>query len=70
MQHIPVSSSNLRSVAYDSRSQTLEVAFHSGGVYQYYGVPYHIYNGLMTAPSHGKYLWRHIRDRYSYSRVG
>lgn len=34
----PVSSSNIRSIGYDSKSNTLEIEFHSGGVYQYFGV--------------------------------
>ena len=34
----PVSSSNIRSIGYDSESNTLEIEFHSGGVYQYFGV--------------------------------
>ena len=32
----PVSSSNIRSIGYDSMSSTLEIEFHSGGVYQYF----------------------------------
>ncbi|WP_394854027.1 KTSC domain-containing protein [Citrobacter freundii] len=31
----PVSSSNLQSVGYDQATSTLEIAFHSGGIYQY-----------------------------------
>ena len=50
-------------------SQTLEIAFNSGGIYQYYNVPQNEYNGLMSANSHGKYLHRNIKGRYSYKRV-
>jgi hypothetical protein len=39
MNRIAVQSSNVTSVGYDASSSTLEVAFHSGGVYQYFGVP-------------------------------
>ena len=34
MTHTNVSSSDLRSVGYENR--TLEIRFHSGGVYRYY----------------------------------
>ncbi|ELZ06184.1 hypothetical protein C482_00140 [Natrialba chahannaoensis JCM 10990] len=70
MDRTPVSSSNLRSVGYDPESQTLEIAFNSGGVYQYYDVPESVYRGLMNAASHGKYHARHIKDRFRYAKVG
>ena len=51
MERIPVSSSNLCSVGYDPGSQTLEIEFNHGGVYQYAGVPEGEYEGLMSACS-------------------
>lgn len=69
MDHQPVRSSNLRSVGYDPDSQTLEIAFRKGGVYEYFDVPQHVYEGLMAATSKGKYHWKHIRGRYRYQRV-
>ena len=38
MDRQSVSSSNIVSVGYDPTSETLEVEFQSGGVYQYYNV--------------------------------
>jgi hypothetical protein len=69
MQRQPVSSSNLSSVGYDAESQTLEIEFHSGAVYQYYGVPKSVYIGLMQAASQGSYFHRHIRSQYEYRQV-
>ena len=60
----------VRSVGYDSQTQTLEVEFLSGWVYQYYGVPAHVRDRMMEAPSKGRFLNMHIRDSYPYSRVG
>jgi hypothetical protein len=40
----PVSSSNISSIGYDPKSQTLEIEFHSGGIYQYDGVAQNLYN--------------------------
>lgn len=66
----PVSSSNLRSVGYDSRTGTLEIEFYSGGVYQYSNVPPSIYQGLMNAFSKGSYHHAYIKNSYPYKRVG
>ena len=65
----PVTSSNIRAVGYDPGSETLEIEFHSGGVYRYSGVPESVYRGLMQAASHGSYFHAHIRERYSYRSV-
>lgn len=64
-----VNSSNLRSIGYDQASQTLEIEFHSGRVYQYYGVPLSVYTGLMNASSHGTFFHRFIKGRYSDARI-
>lgn len=66
----PVESSNLRSVGYDEATQTLEIEFHRGGVYQYYDVPSEVYQELLRAPSLGKYFYARIRNTYRYKRVG
>lgn len=69
MERIPVSSSNIFSVGYDSQSETLEVEFHKTGVYQYFGVPLHVYEGLVAAPSIGSYFNSHIKGSYAFVRV-
>lgn len=48
---------------------TLEIEFHSGGVYQYFNVPESVYVGLLHAASKGSYFHEQIRDRYRYQRV-
>jgi len=62
-----VQSSNLAGIDY--WWGTLTIAFRSGGVYEYYHVPYSEYSGLMNASSHGKYFHAHIKGRYSYRRI-
>lgn len=69
MNRRSVASSNIRSVGYDEQSQVLEIEFHSGGIYQYYSVPRYIYDGLMSASSHGKYFHAHIKDQFRYQRI-
>jgi hypothetical protein len=70
MNRQPVSSSNLRSVGYDESTNTLEIKFNSGGIYQYYNVPSTVYQELMNAPSHGRYFHAHIKGVYRYVKIG
>jgi hypothetical protein len=65
-----VSSSNVRSIGYDPASQTLEVEFVDGAVYQYYGVPEAIFTAFMQEASKGQFLNTYIKNQYGYSRIG
>jgi hypothetical protein len=69
MERQKVSSSNIASIGYDPSSQTLEVEFLNGSVYQYYNVPGGIHEAFMRAPSKGQFLASQIKDRFPYSRV-
>ena len=64
MNRQAVTSSNIASIGYDADSQTLEIEFLNGGVYQYFDVPQHIYDGIMSADSHGQYLAQNIKGAY------
>ena len=64
-----VSSSNIVSVGYDAASETLEVEFQNGSVYQYYNVGQNTYDELMTAQSKGKFIAYQIKNAFPYSRV-
>jgi hypothetical protein len=66
----PVASSNVASVGYDETSETLEVEFLNGSVYQYFNVGNELYLQLLAAPSKGSFLNSYIRNSYPYSRVG
>ena len=70
MQKYSVASSNIASVGYDSATETLEVEFLNGSVYQYYNVPENMYNQLMKEDSKGRFLHCYIKNAYPYSRVG
>lgn len=70
MMRDTVASSNICSVGYDEASETLEVEFMNGSVYQYYNVGVETYRQMMESPSKGFYLNCYIRNRYGYSRVG
>jgi len=70
MDRTPVSSSNIRSIGYDPQSGVLEVEFTTGDVYQYFNVPEHLYQGLLSAASPGQFLNINIiRYGYRYWKV-
>lgn len=69
MERQQVSSTNIASVGFDAGSSTLEIEFHSGGIYQYFGVPEHVYMELVTAPSVGSYFARNIKGVYPYRQI-
>ncbi len=70
MERQTVSSSNIAAIGYEEPSETLEIEFLNGSIYQYYGVSENTYDQLMSASSHGAFLNHEIRDNYSYERVG
>lgn len=69
MERTPVTSSNIRSIGYDRTAHTLEVEFHSGGVYQYQDVPEATYDELMASPSVGNYFHKNIRPNHTVHKV-
>jgi len=69
MKWIPVSSSNLSRVRYDESTNTLEIEFVGGRIYQYFDVPPQVFEGLISASSHGKYFAQSIKGQYRYARV-
>lgn len=59
-------SSAIVAVEYDDRSWTLYIQFQKNSkIYSFYHVPLEIYQGLVTASSHGKFYAAYIRGRYS-----
>lgn len=69
MNRQAVSSSNIASIGYDNESQTVEIEFLNGGVYQYFDVPSHVYQELIDAASHGQYLAQNIKGVYRFSKI-
>ncbi|WP_082323363.1 KTSC domain-containing protein [Xanthomonas oryzae] len=65
-----VSSSNLVSAGYDSASETLELEFKDGSVYQYYNVTDHLYQQFVHAPSKGQFFNAYIKNVLPFSKVG
>lgn len=68
--HIPVTSTNIASVAHDPATKTLEVKFKNGSVYQYDDVHPALFAGLQAAPSLGGFLHQHIKGVKTHRKVG
>lgn len=69
MKRTGIESSNLKSVGYDAETQTLEVEFHNGAVYQYKKVPRSKVKALFFAPSAGRFFNTEIKKSYEYEQV-
>ena len=66
---IPVKSSNIAGIAYDSQQMVLTVWFLNGSIYNYYDVPTAVWTSFQNADSKGKYLAANIKGRFGYDRV-
>jgi len=69
MTRSAVNSSNVESIGYESNTQTLEVEFKNGNIYQYFDVPEAIYDAMAKAESAGRFLIDNIKGVYRYARV-
>ena len=69
MGRIGVSSSNLAEIGYEPDTETLEIMFLHGAVYQYYNVPTFLYERLMQANSAGTFFNANIKGQYPEMRV-
>lgn len=65
---IPVDSSTLHDVAYDTERRRLVLTFVSGSVYEYADVPATVARDLLQAESKGRYFNEHIREQYRFSK--
>lgn len=69
MDWISVDSRNLSRVRYDENSNTLEIEFQGGNVYQYFDVPKSIFDELLVTGSKGKFFHSQIKGHFRYARV-
>jgi hypothetical protein len=64
-----VKSSNLKSIGYEQSSNTLEIEFIRGGIYQYFKVPSQVYLALINATSKGTYFHKNIKGQFKYNHI-
>jgi hypothetical protein len=69
MKRVAIISKALAKVGYDEASQTLEITFKDGRVYEFEDVPAKVHFELMTSASKGSYFQDYIRDIYHFRRT-
>lgn len=62
----PVDSSMVSHVGYDAPTKTLHLTYHSGATYTHPGVPPAKFAALMSAPSIGVYINKHIKPAHPH----
>ena len=68
VERTPVSSSNVRSVGHDEKTNTLAIEFKDGSVYHYHDVPKDVHEGLISAKSVGGFVHSQIKGNYKHSK--
>ena len=69
MPRTAIESSTMVSVGYDYDTQTLEIEFVNGHLYQYFDVPPAVHEELLGSESAGQYFNRSVRGHYRYARA-
>ena len=69
MIRTPVESSSIRAVGYEPDTETLEIEFASGAVYNYAGVTQFAYDKLMAAESKGVHFATFVRPCFEATRL-
>jgi len=65
---IPVKSSNIKSVGYDAKNESVYVEFNNGGVYRYMGVPQVEFDKFISSPSVGRHLNTEFKGTYEFAK--
>ena len=69
MKRVPVNSKIIAEIGYNPETSELEVLYKKGKLYCYHHIEQATYDQLMAAESKGRYLEKHIRDRYTRHEV-
>lgn len=70
IKEIRVSSSNIKTIAYDIDTKTLFITFINRPTwrYSYFHVPPKVWTKFLNADSKGKYFSDYVKDQYTYTR--
>jgi hypothetical protein len=69
MRVTTVESTALATVGYEEQKELLQLEFRSRAIYQYFGVPAAVHEGLLRACSKGSYFNQAIRGRLPFCLV-
>lgn len=67
--YIQTASNHVMAIRYNELDRILTIKFYNNAVYEYLNVPLGTYEAMMQAPSHGCFLWDHIRGQFPYRRL-
>ena len=68
-QAVNVNSTAIDSAGYMYDTYTMRLTFKNGDKYDYTKVPNHVFEGLRTSESKGKFINKYILKRYSFKQV-
>ena len=68
MQHHPVTSSRITSVAYDESAGILEIRFRDNQTLQYIGIPPRIFRDFLQVVSKGRFYDGVIKGKFTERR--
>jgi hypothetical protein len=66
---IPIDSTAIARVGYDTEKRILRVEYRSGRAYDYFDVPPQVYEQLLSADSAGEFVNLEIKPNYDYIEV-
>ena len=69
MNRTTVASPGIAQVGYEEGSETLEIEFVSGKIFQFYNVPLNLFNQLMKSSQKELYYESNILVRFPYTRI-
>ena len=69
MKFIAVKSRMILGVRYNKDTRDMDVVFRTGEKYRYKKVPQSVFEGLMSAESHGEYMHKLVLRRYDFDRL-
>ena len=56
-------------IGYEQKTQTLQVEFIVGPIYQYQNVPSTVYDDFLRASSHGNYFEHQVKGKFPHRRI-
>jgi hypothetical protein len=68
-QTVSVNSTAITTASYEYDSYNLNLTYVNGASYDYRAVPNHVFEGLRTSQSKGKFINKYILSRYSYRKA-
>jgi len=69
MERKVVDSTSMLSWGYDPITKRMEVEYHNGKLYSFFGIPEELSRELDASPSKGGYMERNVKGVYSYEKL-